>query len=127
VTERTIRYLAKELAGCFYEQSSGDLFGNSPEDRERSKRFRQTYPTWNHYKKGWQVQTDGSIKQDVPGWMYFVELARKKLVQMLGDPNTKKHLKPAIYAAIIEEQNNATKPQALEILQRRHGNGQQIS
>lgn len=127
MTERTIRMLAKELAGVFYEQAGGDLFGSAPEDRERSKRFRETYPTWNHYKKGWQVQSDGSIRQDVPGWLYFVDLAKKRLTQMLANDNTSDAMKKAIYDALIEEHNKATMPQALQILQRRHGNGQQIS
>lgn len=126
MTERTIRHLAKELAGTFYEQAGGDMFGSAPEDRERSKRFRQTYPTWKHFKKGLQVQTDGSIKVDKPGWMYFVTIARARMVQMLKDP-TKKHLHSAIYKSLLEEHEKATSPQALELLQRRLGNGQSIA
>jgi len=122
MTERTIRHLAKELAGVFYEQAGGDLFGTAPEDRERSKRFRQTYPTWKHYKNGLQVRPDGTIKQDQPGWVYFISLARARMVQMLSDP-TKKNLHEAIYKALLEEHNKSTSPAAQEILQRRLNNG----
>lgn len=120
MTERTIRALAKELAGCFYTQAASDLFGSAPEDRERSARFRATYPSWTHYKKGWQVLPDGRIKQDVPGWLYHVDLAKKRLVQMLGEEKTSDTMKKAIYDALIEEHNKATMPQALRILQRRN-------
>ncbi len=110
----------------FYEQAAGDMFGSAPEDRERSKRFRQTYPTLKHYKRGLQVQSDGSIKVDKPGWMYFVTLARARMVQMLQDP-TKKHLHEAIYKSLLEEHQKSTSPKALELLQRRLGNAQSIS
>lgn len=118
MTERTIRILAKELAGQFYTQAAGDTFGTRPEDRERSKRFRETYPTWEHYKKGYQVRPDGTIKQDQPGWVYFVTLARARMVQMLGDP-TKKNLHDAIYKSLLEEHKASTSPAAQEVLQRR--------
>lgn len=119
MTERTIRSVAKELAGAFYEQAAGDMFGDAPEDRERSKRFRETYPTWEHYKNGWQVLPNGKIKQDQPGWKYFVTLARARLVQMLNDPATKQHMKDAIYKALLEEHEKSTSPLAQELLQRR--------
>jgi len=123
VTERTIRHLAKQLAGTFYEQAGGDLFGNAPEDRERSKAFRQTYPTWEHYKRGLQCNADGVVvKVDQPGWMYFVSVARARMVQMLQDP-TKSHLHDAIYKALLEEHQKSTAPQAQELLQRRLGHG----
>ena len=118
MTERTIRTLAKELAGIFYEQAGGDLFGTAPEDRERSKRFRQTYPTWQHYKNGVQVLPDGRTRQDQPGWLYFIAPARARMVQMLQDP-TKKHLHDAIYKSLLEEHEKSTSPRAQEILQRR--------
>lgn len=122
MTERTIRTLAKQLAGIFYEQAGGDLFGTAPEDRERSKRFRQTYPTWKHYKNGVQVMPDGSTRQDQPGWLYFVTLARARMVQILQDP-TKKNLHDAIYKALLEEHEKSTSPRAQEILQRRLNGG----
>lgn len=122
MTERTIRTLAKELAGCFYEQSAGDLFGTSPEDRDRSKRFRATYPTLKHYMKGMQVLPDGRIKPDQPGWVYFITLARARMVQILADP-TKKNLHDAIYKALLEEHVKSTSPRAQEVLQRRLNGG----
>lgn len=126
MTERTIRHLAKELAGIFYEQAGGDLFGSAPEDRERSKRFRETYPTWEHYKLGIQVLPDGRTKVDKPGWMYFVTIARARLVQMLQDP-TQKHLHDAIYKSLLEEHEKSTSPMAQELLQRRLGHGPSFS
>lgn len=126
MTERTIRHLAKQLAGAFYEQSAGDMFGTAPEDRERSARFRATFPTYEHYKKGYQVQTNGKIKQGEPGWVFFVTLARARLVQMLGD-STKKNLHEAIYKSLLEEHQKSTSPLAQEVLQRRLNGGVSIS
>lgn len=123
MTERTIRTLAKELAGIFYEQAGGDLFGTEPADRERSKRFRQTYPTWEHYKNGVQVLPDGRTRQDQPGWLYFVTLARARLVQMLQDPMTSQSVKDGIYKALLEEHEKSTSPAAQEVLQRRLNGG----
>lgn len=119
MTERTIRSLAKELAGVFYEQAGGDLFGTAPEDRERSKRFRETYPTWEHYRNGWQARPDGSIKHDQPGWVYFVTLARARLLQMLQDPTKSDVMKQAIFKSLQEEYVKSTSPAAQEILQRK--------
>ncbi len=123
MTERTIRTLAKELAGIFYEEAGGDAFGASPEDRARSQRFRQTYPTLKHYMKGYQVITDGRIKPDMPGWVYFITLARARMVQMLQDPMTKSAVKDGIYKALLEEHVKSTSPRAREIMQRRLNGG----
>lgn len=125
MTERTIRTLAKELAGVFYEQAGGDLFGTEPADRERSKRFRQTYPTLRHYMEGVQVLPNGQTKIDQPAWVYFVTLARARMVQMLQDPMTKPAVKDGIYKALLEEHEKSTSPAAQEILQRRLGHAQQ--
>ncbi len=122
MTERTVRSVAKELAGCFYEQSAGCLFGDAPEDRERSRRFRETYPTWEHYKTGVQVLPDGRTRQDQAGWVYFISLARARMVQMLQDP-TKKNLHDAIYKALVEEHVSSTSPVAQDVLQRRLNGG----
>lgn len=126
MTERTIRNLAKELASTFYEEAGGDLFGPAPEDRARSKRFRETYPTREHYLKGYQVGTDGRIKIDQPGWKYFVTLARARMVQMLSQPGTSQSVKDGIYKALLEEHNKSTSPVAQEVLQRRLAGGPSI-
>lgn len=126
MTERTIRTLAKELASIFYEQAGGDMFGNAPEDRDRSKRFRKTYPTREHYLKGYQVKTDGTIKIDQPGWVYFISLARARMVQMLSQPGVSQTVKDGIYAALLEEHRTSTSPRAQEILQRRLSGGSTI-
>lgn len=125
MTERTIRTLAKELASVFYTNAGGDLFGVAPEDRERSKRFFATYPSLDHYLKGYQVLPNGKIKQDQPAWKYFVSLARARLVQMLSDP-TKKHLHESIYKSLLEEHAKSTSPAAQEVLQRRLNGGVSI-
>lgn len=126
MTERTIRTLAKELAGVFYEQAGGDLFGDAPEDRERSKRFRQTYPTLKHYMKGMAVDPAGRIHPGQPAWVYFVTLARARMVQMLQNPSTKDSVKQGIYKALLEEHQKSTSPRAQEILQRRLNGGVSI-
>lgn len=123
MTERTVRTLAKELASVFYTEAGGDLFGTAPADRARSARFRATYPTLEHYLKGYQVQTNGKIKTDQPGWKYHVTLARARMVQMLSDPMTKQGVKDGIYEALKEEHRKSTAPAAQELLQRRLNGG----
>lgn len=123
MTERTIRHIAKELAGVFYEQAGGDLFGTAPADRERSKRFRQTYPTLKDFMRGIQHRPDGSKNIDKPGWLFFVHMARARAVNMLTDPNVSESLKEGIMKALIEENQKATGPNAKSLLQRRTGNG----
>lgn len=126
MTERTIRNVARELAGAFYEQSAGDLFGTAPEDRERSRRFRETYPTWEHYKTGVQVLPNGRTRQDQAGWIYFISLARARMVQMLSQPGISQSVKDGIYKALLEEHDKSTSPAAQEVLQRRLAGGPSI-
>lgn len=118
MTERTIRTLAKKLASEFYTESAGDTFGNP----ERSARFRATYPSLEHYLKGYQVQKDGKIRQDQQGWRYFVTLARARLVQVL-QTSTSDSVKEGIYKALLEEHITSTSPVAQELLQRRLDGG----
>lgn len=119
MTERTIRTLAKKLASEFYTESAGNTFGNP----ERSARFRATYPSLEHYLKGYQVQRDGKIRQDQSGWKYFVTLARARLVQMLSDASLSDSVKEGIYKALQEENLKSTSPAAQELLQRRLNGG----
>lgn len=118
MTERTIRTLAKKLASEFYTESAGGTFGNP----ERSRRFRETYPTLEHYLKGYQVRIDGKIKQDQPGWKYFITLARARMVQVL-QTSASDTVKQGIYDALIEEHIKSTAPAAQELLQRRLAGG----
>lgn len=119
MTERTIRTLAKELASVFYTEAGGDMFGKALEDQQRSKRFRETYLTLEHFLKGYQVGKDGRIKQDQPGWKYFITLARARMVQMLQDKSQSQSVKEGIYKALLEEHQKSTSPRAQELLQRR--------
>lgn len=127
MTERTIRTLAKELAGQFYEQKRSDRF-RSKDALTRAKTLRQlpdgsvievtvmvpfleAYPTSQHYSKG--------------HWPFFVEAARQCLLTMLALPDSAvaPALKEAIYAAILEDSEKKNKhnkvPQTL--LQRELG------
>lgn len=119
MTERTVRSVAKQLAGAFYEQSAGDMFGSAPEDRERSKRFRQGYPTVKHFLRGVAIAPDGRIVPQEPGWKYFVTLARARMVQMLQENGHSQSVKEGIYKALREEHQKSTSPRAQELLQRR--------
>lgn len=114
--------LAKELASTFYEEAAGDLFGTAPEDRARSVRFRQTFPTLKHYLEGMAVAPDGRIVPGQKAWTYFVTLARARMVQMLQD-STNKNLHDAIYKSLLEEHKKSTSPRAQEIMQRRLNGG----
>lgn len=109
MTDRTLRSMAKELAGIFYEDN-------------RSPAFRQAFPTLKHYMRGQWVQPDGDIKIDKPGWMYHVDLARKCLAHMLTLPDTVVHpnIKQSIYEAFINEHEQRQKTKPLKVVQRKH-------
>ena len=108
MTERTIRIMAKELAGAFYEDN-------------RSEKFRKTFPTLKSYMRGQWHQSNGDIVLNKPGWMYHVDLARKLLARMLSEPDTRvsPNVKERIYEALLEEHSRATAPQAKQVLQRK--------
>lgn len=126
MTERTIRSLAKDLASTFYEEAGGDLFGTASEDRERSARFRQTFPTLKHYLEGMAVAPDGRIVPGQKAWTYFISLARARLVQMLSDKSLNPSIHDGIYRALLEENMKSTSPRAQSILQRRLAGGPSI-
>lgn len=106
MTERTIRSMAKELAGVFYEDN-------------RSEAFRRTFPTLQSYMRGQWHQPDGDIVINKPGWMYHVDLARKVMVAMLqkSDAEVSPLMKERIYDAFVEEHERATGSQAKKALQ----------
>jgi len=108
MTERTIRMMAKELAGVFYEDN-------------RSIKFRRTFPTLKAYMRGQWHQPDGQIIINKPGWMYHIDMARKLLGGMLSQPDAKVSplMKERIYEALLEEHSRATDPQAKKVLQRK--------
>lgn len=101
---QTVRMMAKELAGKFYEG-------------ERSQGFRKAFPTFRHYMRGQWVQADGSIKLDKPGWLHHVALARKMLAAMLGKSNVHDNLKWPIYQAIIDDRERSLRPSAKKLHQ----------
>ena len=109
MTERTIKEMAKELACVFYE------------DNARTPGFRRAFPTLKAYMRGQWHQLDGTIKIDKPGWLYHVDLARKILVNMLGQPDARVSpvLKERIYEAVIEEHSVATTKRAKQVTQRK--------
>lgn len=144
MTHTLIRKMAKELAGMFFEQAdSGQMFSDSREEHERSKRFRDTYPTLSDYMKGFKrcradfaplldaegnppfgyfrvEHSDRWWKKDRPGWHFFVEHARKSLAKMLLNPSISEHEKHTISEALIEDYNRSVDPkQAEKVSQRR--------
>ena len=108
MTEKTIKDVAKELAGAFYEDN-------------RSDAFRKTFPTLKAYMRGQWHQPSGEIIINKPGWMYHIELARKVLGSMLSKPDAQvsQVMKDRIYDALLEEHEKATRPTAKKILQRK--------
>ena len=105
MTEKTIKDMARELAGAFYEDN-------------RSEAFRKTFPTLKSYMRGQWHTPEGDIIINKPGWMYHIDLARKLLVVMLGDHRVSEHMKERIYDALIEDYKKATSPNAKKVLQR---------
>src|SRR5476649_829651 len=107
MTERTIRMMAKELAGIFYEDN-------------RSPAFHRTFPTLKAYMRG-QLHQNGDVILNKPGWMYHIDMARKLLGAMLSQPDAKVSplMKQRIYEALLEEHERSTAPQAKKVIQRK--------
>lgn len=103
-TNQTIRHMAKELAGRFYEDN-------------RTPGFRRAFPTFTAYMRGQWHQADGSIKLDKPGWLHHVELARRMLATMLGRADVHENLKMPIYEAIIDDRERSMRPSAKKLHQ----------
>lgn len=92
MTERTVRMLAKEFAGKFYEEG------------QRSLRFRRTWPDQQIYVN--------------KNWPHFVDISVQTLGQMLHQPGIPEHRKQAIYEALIEQsQKEARSPNVLTPIQ----------
>jgi hypothetical protein len=91
MVEQTVRSVAKEIGSAFYEES------------QRSPGFRQAFPTLQAFMRGQWYQPDGSIKLYRPGWMHFVDTARKRIAQMIGSNGTNEYLKYRMYDALIED------------------------
>lgn len=105
MTERTIRSMAKELAGVFYENN-------------RTDDFRRAFPTFRHFIRGQWIQNDGSIIVKEPGWTHFIAMAKRLLTEMLQDPRVNPIMKERIYDALIDEHERATSPHAKSVAQR---------
>ena len=108
MTERTIRSMAKELAGVFYEDN-------------RSVRFRRSFPTIKHYMRGQWIQPSGEILIKEPGWTHHIDLAKKMLVSMLSqsDNRVSTLMKERIYDALIEEHNKSISSKSKTVTQRK--------
>lgn len=92
MTERTVRMLAKEFAGKFYEEG------------QRSLRFRRTWPDQDAY-----------VAQN---WPHFVDISVQSLGALLHQPGVPEHRKQAIYEALIEHaRREAESPNALTPIQ----------
>lgn len=152
MTSLVVRRMAKELAGIFFEAAdSGRMWSDTKEEHERSKRFRDTYPTLSDYMKGYQrcsasfapeldaegnppfgyfrvEHSDRWWKLDRPGWQYFVEQARTTLATMLRNPTVSEHEKKVISDALIADYEKAVDPkQSEKVLQRRMAGKTQIN
>lgn len=152
MTVMLVRKMAKDLAGCFYEEAdSGRLWSDTKEEHARSVAFRDAYPTLSDFMKGYQrcradfapiLDADGKPplgyfrvefsdrwwKLDRPGWHYHVENARTVLATMLNNPTVSDHEKKVISEALIEDYNRAADPLKSEtVLQRRMAGKTQIN
>jgi hypothetical protein len=122
MTERTIRNMAKELAGSFYEQKrtlafrQGDQLIKAhkmtrlPDGSEREEivhvPFLVAYPNDRAYVAAW--------------WPFFVDAAKRCFTTMLADPNTKPDIAEGIYLALIEENEKAHRQGGGKLLRQRH-------
>lgn len=136
MTEATIRSVAKELAGQYYEMNCQASEKGHKVRIERGERlftqteprlFLKTFPTFKDYLEGkrhGRIATspeghkyhvdDGSVQYDTPGWLHYYDLARQLLTQMLGDPRVHEHKKEAIYKALMEDREKQLKQETVD-------------
>lgn len=111
MTERTIRTLAKELAGQFYEAKRSNRF-RSKDSLMRAKTLKQLpdgsvievtviVPFFKAYPN-----SKVFAKAHFP---LFYEAARKCMVTMLALPSVSDELKEGIHAALVEDRQNEYK------------------
>ncbi len=111
MTERTIRSMAKELAGTFYEQKRSDRFRSKDSltrvktiERQPDGRlaevvkvmpFHEVFPTAKKFAEA--------------HWPFWVEPAKRCLIAMLAmsDARVSPYMKQCIYDALIEENEKA--------------------
>ena len=92
MTERTVRMLAKEFAGKFYEEN------------QRTLRFRRTWPDQQVYVNA--------------NWPHFVDISVQTLGAMLHRRDVPEHRKEEIYRALIEQsEKEGRSPSALTPIQ----------
>jgi hypothetical protein len=122
MTEQTIRSMAKELAGAFYEQKRSDRF-RSKESKTRIRVIeRQPDGTLAEVVKvvPFFEAYPNATKFAAAHWPFFVEPARRCLTTMLALPDARvsQYMKQCIYNALIEENEKARKHGTKRLLQR---------
>jgi hypothetical protein len=150
MTERTIRAIAKEFAGEFYD------FTRSKEDSDEKvqfmqrgrillqidpKAFAKSFPKVGDYiagrRHGYTKKNpetgavthiaDGKIYSITPGWAHWYDLARKRAVEMLASPLVHQNLKDGIMAALVEDREKQLKQEAagqpFDLVPQRHHMG----
>jgi hypothetical protein len=147
MTERTIRNLAVELAGQFYDMTrSAEERGDKVYIKHRGRTiqtiepriFGKTFPKLKDYITGRRHGTiqhlpngvvrhidDGRIYEDTPGWAHWYDNARQMLVAMLARPDVDERRKEQIAEAIKEDREKQLKQEAMMIkpaaITQRHG------
>lgn len=131
MTERTIRSMAKELAGTFYDVvRSAESADEKVQITKRGriflqidpKLFAKTFPTVKDYLAGrrhGRIERlldgtvrhidDGSVAMDTPGWMHWYDRGRQMLIAMLNNPGTHENIKDGILAALVEDREKQLK------------------
>ena len=146
MTEATIRSVAKELAGQFYDfirdaESRGEKYVSLKRGERafldiRPDVFGKTFPTAKDYLTGTRHGRvgrtpegtiyhidDGSRQQDTPGWLYWYDMARQRLVEMLNSGSVTDHMKERIFEALVadrEKEQRQNPGQSPNITQRKH-------
>lgn len=136
MSEATIKNLAVELAGMHYdfvrshEDSKEGLTARWPGGMVQQIEpliFSKTYPTLKDFligrKHGRKVESYGEVSWEdtgqvtmgVPGHMFFYEIARQVLVQMLGREDVSDHRKKQVYDAIMEDREKQLKQERMRV------------
>lgn len=132
--ERTTEHLAREFAGEFYDfvrSSEGKVSvrwnGRTLQNID-TRAFAKSFPTVKDYLAGrrWGKiihQKDGTVFwQDtggyvhtLPGWLYFVGMAREAMIEMLKRPDVSEVMKERIFDAVIEDRGKQARMEELGI------------
>lgn len=125
MTEQTIRAMAKEFAGAYYESAKrSETFRNGAMLTKAVKAMRVKVGNVTVLKEvefniPFRVAFPNAKAYVVAAWPHWVQEAREKLSEMLGMPDERVSplLKERIFAALVEDRERQMRGQARSLRQ----------